>query len=113
MKLARRTFDRVEPLFEEGGKLEKLYPLYEMLDTMAFTPGHVTKTGSHVRDGIDLKRMMFTVVIALQPIMFFAMYNAGLQAANAIAQGAAPLENWQTWIFLELLGMQFGLLPRD
>ena len=107
MKLVRTQFDRLEHLFEEGGKLEKLYPLYEMFDTMAFTPGHVTRTASHVRDGLDLKRMMFTVVIALQPIMFFAMWNVGLQASRAIASGAVPLDNWQTWVFLDLLGLQF------
>ncbi len=107
MKLVRTQLDRVEHLFEEGGRLEKLYPLYEMLDTIVYTPGSVTRTASHVRDGLDLKRMMFTVVIALQPIMFFAMYNVGLQASRAIAQGAVPLDNWQTWAFTSLLGMSF------
>lgn len=107
MKLVRRQFDRIGHLFEEGGRLEKLYPLYEMFDTMAFTPGNVTRTASHVRDGLDLKRMMFTVVIALQPIMLFGMYNVGLQASRAIAQGATPLDNWQTWVYTSLLGLSF------
>lgn len=107
MKLARRQLDRLEHLFEEGGKLESLYPAYEMVDTILFSPGKVTRTASHVRDGLDLKRMMFTVVIALQPIMFFAMYNVGLQASSAIAQGAVPLDNWQTWVFTSLLGLSF------
>lgn len=107
MKLLRTQLDRVEPHFETGGRLEKLYPLYEMLDTIAYTPGHVTRSGSHVRDGLDLKRMMFTVVIALQPVVIWAMYNAGLQAASAISQGATPLDVWQTWVFTELLGMSF------
>ncbi len=107
MKLIRSQLDRVEPHFEAGGRLEKLYPLYEMIDTITYTPGHVTRSGSHVRDGLDLKRMMFTVVIAMQPVVIWAMYNAGLQAANAIAQGATPLDVWQTWVFTELLGMTF------
>ena len=107
MKPLRKQFDRIEPHFEKGGRLEKLYPLYEMFDTMAFTPGHVTRSGSHVRDGLDLKRMMFTVVIALQPVVIWAMYNAGFQAANAIAQGATPLDNFQTWIFTDLIGLSF------
>lgn len=107
MKPLRKQFDRIEPLFHKGGRLEKLYPLYEMFDTMAFTPGHVTRSGSHVRDGLDLKRMMFTVVIALQPVVIWAMYNAGFQAANAIAQGATPLDNFQTWIFTDLIGLSF------
>ena len=107
MKPLRNQLDKLEHHFEKGGKLEKLYPLYEMLDTMAFTPGHVTRSGSHVRDGLDLKRMMFTVVIALQPVVIWAMYNAGFQAANAIGQGATPLDNWQTWVFTDLMGLSF------
>ncbi len=107
MKLVRHQMDRLEPLFLKGGRLEKLYPLYEMLDTMAFTPGHVTRSATHVRDGIDLKRMMFTVVIALQPVVFWAMYNVGFQAATAISQGATPLDAWQTRVFTDLLGLSF------
>lgn len=107
MKLLRKQFDRAEHLFEKGGRLELLYPLYEMFDTMAFTPGHVTRSGSHVRDGLDLKRMMFTVVVALQPVMIWAIYNAGYQAAFAISQGAAPLDRWQTSVFTDLLGLAF------
>jgi Na+-transporting NADH:ubiquinone oxidoreductase subunit B len=99
--------DRFAPVFEKGGRLEKLYPLYEMIDTITFTPGHVTRTGSHIRDGLDLKRMMFTVVIALQPVVIWAMYNAGFQAANAISQGATPLDSWQTWVYTDLLGLAF------
>ncbi|WP_405285442.1 NADH:ubiquinone reductase (Na(+)-transporting) subunit B [Gaopeijia maritima] len=107
MKLLRNQFDRAEHLFMKGGRLEKLYPLYEMFDTMAFTPGHVTRSGSHVRDGLDLKRMMFTVVVALQPVVIWAMYNAGYQAASAISQGATPLDRWQTWVYTDLLGLAF------
>ena len=107
MKLARRQLDRIEHLFEEGGKLEKFYPAYEMVDTILFSPGNVTRTASHVRDGMDLKRMMFTVVIALQPIMFWAMFNVGYQASIAISQGAVPLDNWQTWVYTSLLGLSF------
>jgi Na+-transporting NADH:ubiquinone oxidoreductase subunit B len=107
MKPLRKQLDRFEPLFLKGGRLEMLYPLYEMIDTITFTPGHVTRTGSHVRDGLDLKRMMFTVVIALQPVVIWAMYNAGLQAANAISQGATPLDTWQTWVYTDLLGLAF------
>ena len=107
MKLLRTQLDRVEPHFVKGGRLEMLFPLYEMIDTITYTPGHVTRSGSHVRDGLDLKRMMFTVVIALQPVVIWAMYNAGFQAANAISQGATPLDVWQTWVFVELLGMTF------
>ena len=92
----RKALDKAKPLFEEGGKLERLYVLYEMQDTILYTTGDVTPTSSHVRDGMDLKRMMFTVVIALIPCIVWAMYNTGYQAQFAIASGAIPLDNWRT-----------------
>jgi len=97
----RDALDKAAPLFEEGGKLEKLYPLFEMHDTILYTPGEVTQTASHVRDGMDLKRMMFSVVIALVPCIVWAMYNTGYQAQFAIASGAVPLDNWQTWLLTQ------------
>ena len=66
MQFLRNTLDKVEHHFEKGGKLESMYALYEMGDTFLFTPGSVTKKGAHVRDSLDLKRMMITVGIALQ-----------------------------------------------
>ena len=96
MKFLRSIFDSQARHFGKGGKLEFAYPLYEMVDTFLYTPGTVTKGASHVRDGLDLKRMMMTVVIALLPCVFMAMYNTGYQAHLAISQGAQPLETWQT-----------------
>ena len=84
MKPLRRFLDRIEPLFQEGGKLEKLYPLYEALDTFLYTPGDVTRQASHVRDGIDLKRMMIIVVVALLPCFYMAFWNTGFQANRAM-----------------------------
>ncbi|MCG8592730.1 MAG: RnfABCDGE type electron transport complex subunit D, partial [Proteobacteria bacterium] len=104
MKFLRDAMDTVAPHFEKGGKLEKLYPLWEAGDTFLFTPGQVTRTGSHVRDGLNYKRMMITVVVALQPLFLMAMYNTGLQAALAIEAGADPLLNWQNMAFLRLGG---------
>ena len=89
MKPLRGMLDKVHPHFVKGGKFEKLYPLYEALDTFAYTPGEVTKGSSHVRDGIDLKRMMSMVVVALIPCVFMACYNTGLQAFRAL-QGGVP-----------------------
>jgi Na+-transporting NADH:ubiquinone oxidoreductase subunit B len=86
MKFLRRFLDRIHPLFDEGGKLEKLYPLYEGVDSFLYTPGEVTGQASHVRDGMDLKRMMTTVVVALVPCIAMAMYNTGLQANLAMQQ---------------------------
>jgi Na+-transporting NADH:ubiquinone oxidoreductase subunit B len=86
MKPVRKMLDRVEPLFHKGGKLELLYPLYEAIDTFLYTPGEITDNASHVRDGMDLKRMMTIVVVALVPCILMAMYNTGYQANLAIAQ---------------------------
>jgi len=99
MKFLRDLHDQAAPLFEKGGKLEKLYPLWEAHDTAMFTPGTVTRTAPHIRDGLDLKRMMITVVIALVPCILFAMYNTGFQAMNAIAHGAQPLDDLTTSLY--------------
>jgi Na+-transporting NADH:ubiquinone oxidoreductase subunit B len=96
MKILRSLFESQAKYFQKGGKFETLFPLFEAADTIAFTPGTVTKGASHVRDGLDLKRMMMTVVIALVPCIYMAMYNTGYQAHLAISNGALPLETWQT-----------------
>ena len=67
------------PLFEKGGKFEKLYPLFEAGDTFARTPGDVTKGSPHVRDSIDQKRLMIFVIYALTPCILFGIWNAGHQ----------------------------------
>jgi Na+-transporting NADH:ubiquinone oxidoreductase subunit B len=93
-------------LFGKGGPLEKLYPLYEATDTFLLTPGKVTRGAAHLRDALDLKRMMITVVVALLGCILMAMYNTGLQAHLAIEGGAEPLDSWQTMLF-EIIGLQF------
>ena len=89
MKLLRSTLDKTAPLFEKGGKLEKLYPAYEAGDTFLYTPGEVTDGPSHVRDGMDLKRMMTLVIVALIPAIFMACYNTGYQANRALVDDLA------------------------
>jgi Na+-transporting NADH:ubiquinone oxidoreductase subunit B len=84
---------------------ERLYPLYEAADTFLYTPGVVTRTGSHVRDGIDYKRMMSLVVVALLPCFAMAFYNTGLQANLAIQAGAAPLDDFQNAVFTAIGGV--------
>ena len=101
MKLLRALLDSQAKHFKKGGKLEALYPLYEANDTFLFTPGEVTSGASHVRDGLDLKRMMVTVVLALSGCVYMAMYNTGYQANLAISHGALPLANWQSNVFQE------------
>ena len=96
MKLLRNLLDKAEPAFKEGGKLEKLHPAFEMVDTFLFTPGQVTTAPSHVRDGLDLKRLMTTVVIALIPCIYMALWNTGYQANLAMAQlGLTTAGGWR------------------
>jgi len=86
MKIFRNLLDKVKPNFEKGGKLERLYYAYDAFETFLFVPGHATKGGTHIKDGIDLKRTMFTVVIALVPCLLFGMWNVGHQHFLAMGQ---------------------------
>ena len=107
MKFLRRLLDRQAHHFESGGKLERLGAVWEAQDTLLYTPGHVTEGPSHLRDGIDVKRLMVTVVIALSGCVYMALYNTGYQANRAIEAGAVPLVNWQSQI-IEALGIGFS-----
>ncbi len=105
MKFLRDLLDKQGKMFEKGGKLEKLYPLYEAHDTLLFTPGEVTKGNTHVRDALDLKRMMITVVIALMPCLLWGVYNVGAVASGVIADGGTLMDTWQASLFAETLGL--------
>lgn len=98
MKLLRNMLDKVHPLFDKGGKFERLYPLYEAGDTFLYTPGIVTRGLTHIRDALDLKRMMTMVVVALIPCVLMAFWNTGYQAnlilAEMEASGAVPSFDW-------------------
>ncbi|GGX90476.1 Na(+)-translocating NADH-quinone reductase subunit B [Litchfieldella qijiaojingensis] len=100
----RQTLDNLEPHFHKGGKYEKFYPLYEAVDTIFYSPPSVTKTTAHVRDGIDLKRIMITVWACTFPAMFFGMWNAGWQANMAIAEGYGSMDGWREAITMLLAG---------
>ncbi|MEQ6885212.1 NADH:ubiquinone reductase (Na(+)-transporting) subunit B [Salicola sp. Rm-C-2C1-2] len=100
----RQIFDRVEPHFEKGGRFERWYPLYEAVDTIFYTPPSVTRTNAHVRDGIDLKRIMITVWFCVFPAMFFGMWNAGYQANTYLAeQGMAMADEGLRAAFISAL----------
>jgi Na+-transporting NADH:ubiquinone oxidoreductase subunit B len=77
VKFLENIVHKMEPKFAKGSKLEKWHPVFESFSTLAFTPNIVTKKGSHIRDGVDLKRTMMTVIIALIPCLLFGIYNAG------------------------------------
>jgi Na+-transporting NADH:ubiquinone oxidoreductase subunit B len=105
MKILRDILDTQHNHFAKDGKLEKFYPIYEMVDTFLFTPGEVSKGSVHVRDGLDLKRGMVTVAMALLPCILFAMYNTGYQANLALeGLNIAEIPGWRGTI-LSCLGV--------
>ncbi|MBV1859492.1 MAG: NADH:ubiquinone reductase (Na(+)-transporting) subunit B [Nannocystaceae bacterium] len=106
MDFLRKILDRLEPTFSKGADLESLYPLYEAADTIHFSPLDRAKGSAHVRDGLDLKRLMLTVVAALIPCVLWALYNTGYQAAIAVEGAASRLDTWQDIVFYDMLRMQ-------
>lgn len=101
----RKILDNMAPHFHHGGKYEKLYAFYEAIDTALYRPSDVTKTSSHVRDGIDLKRIMITVWLCTFPAIFYGMYNIGFQANTAMAEiGMTSMEGWRGAIVALLAG---------
>jgi len=93
MKFMLDMHDKVRHHFEKGGKFEKLWPLFDAQDTFMFTPATTTSGGPHVRDALDLKRVMITVVFALFPAILFGIWNTGHQhnlATDGAAQGIIP-----------------------
>jgi Na+-transporting NADH:ubiquinone oxidoreductase subunit B len=99
----RKLLDKIAPHFEKGGKYEKFYPLYEAIDTALYTPGYVTGGPSHVRDALDLKRIMITVWMCAFIPGIAGMYFIGYQANTAMAElGLTTVNNWRG-PFLDLL----------
>ncbi|MBL6445485.1 NADH:ubiquinone reductase (Na(+)-transporting) subunit B [Fulvivirga sp. 29W222] len=90
MKFLREALDKVKPHFEKGGKWEKFYYIYEAHDTLLFAPNHTTNSkGVQIRDAMDMKRLMMTVIIAMIPCLLFGIYNVGYQHFMAIGQPEA------------------------
>lgn len=97
----KKHFDQIRPLFEEGGKWHAFQSLYDGFETFLFVPNTTSKSGAHIHDAIDSKRIMSMVVIALMPALLFGMYNLGYQ--NALAAGKLTETS-----FLQMFA--FGLL---
>ena len=111
MSLRQFLDNKVAPHFHEGGKLQKYYVFYEMFDTVLYSPSSVTSSAAHVRDGIDLKRVMMTVWFAALPALLFGMFNVGYQANMQISEfGYQPIEGWRTAIVAALTGFDHGNL---
>ena len=100
----RSFFDRIEPYFVKGGKYEKLFPVYEMVESFIYTPKTVTTAAPHARSYVDMKRIMTYVVIATIPCILVGLYNVGFQVNSAIAVHGAS--GWRAWV-IELLGIGF------
>lgn len=101
MKFLRDLMDKQKPLFEKGGKLEQFYYAFEAGETFLFSPNHTTAIkGAQVKDAIDLKRMMITVVIAMIPCLLFGIYNTGHQHMLAVGETAGLWENFadKLWV---------------
>ena len=106
----RSWLDSIEHHFEKGGKYEKFYALYEAVDTALYKPPLVTRNTAHVRDGLDLKRMMITVWLCTFPAMFFGMWNVGYQANTILASNAELMAAQEGWR-IALTGALAGLDP--
>jgi Na+-transporting NADH:ubiquinone oxidoreductase subunit B len=93
MKWLRDILDKIAPTFKADGKLEKLYPIFEATDTILFSTDERTHSGPHIRDSVDVKRVMILVVIALIPCYIFGAMNVGYQMAIALGQSSTMQEN--------------------
>ena len=104
MKKLRSFLDRLEPLFVRGGRFEKFHAIFEMVDTLFYSPPDLTRGAPHVRDAIDLKRVMIIVVFAATPAAIVGMWNTGYQANMALqSMGLVGIEGWRGML-LPLLG---------
>ncbi|WP_324070227.1 MAG: NADH:ubiquinone reductase (Na(+)-transporting) subunit B [Flavobacterium sp.] len=90
MKFLRDKIDKIKKPFEKGQKFEKFAPAINALDTFLYVPNHTTKHGAHIRDAVDLKRTMITVVLALVPALLFGIYNSGYQHFIQLNEGVLP-----------------------
>ena len=104
----RDFFDRIEPNFVKGGKYEKWFPVYEMVESFLYTPKTVTTAAPHARSYVDMKRIMTYVVIATIPCILFGMWNTGYQTNMAIAEHGAS--GWRAAI---LGGIGIGFNPNN
>jgi Na+-transporting NADH:ubiquinone oxidoreductase subunit B len=112
MKFIREKVDQLKEPFNKGGKLEKYAPAFNALDTFLFVPNHTTKHGAHIRDAIDLKRTMITVIFALVPALLFGIYNAGYQHFIQIEGSDMTFMNLFThglWKVLPMIAVSYGV----
>lgn len=88
----RKILDSVKKPFGKGEKFEKYAPAVNAFDTFLFVPNHTTKHGAHIRDAVDLKRTMITVIIALLPALLYGIYNTGFQYYSQLGSAFTTLD---------------------
>jgi len=107
MRFLRKFLDKQKKYFVTEGKLKKLFPLYEAVDTFLFTPDKITKSAPHIRDVIDMKRVMMIVIYALIPSVIMALYNTGYQVNLVLSEVTnIAYEGWRAKLIL-FLGIGF------
>ncbi|WP_319407431.1 NADH:ubiquinone reductase (Na(+)-transporting) subunit B [uncultured Desulfosarcina sp.] len=111
MKALKRLFNTTRPYFESGGRLEKLHPLFDAIETVAFAPALTTTADAHVRDSLDLKRFMTFVIISLMPPFFYGIYNTGYQSglASGLDPGMVPVMMRGAWVVLPMLMVSYAV----
>ncbi|PID40259.1 MAG: NADH:ubiquinone reductase (Na(+)-transporting) subunit B [Proteobacteria bacterium] len=107
----KRLFNTTRPYFESGGRLARLHPLFDAIETVAFHPALPTKADAHVRDSLDLKRFMTFVILALMPPFFYGLYNTGYQAGLAAGMDVEIIPSILrgAWIVLPMLMVSYAV----
>lgn len=111
MKFLHKLLDNVRPHFLKGGKFEKLHPAFDAMETFLFAPGTTTSgSGVHIRDAMDLKRTMMTVIVAMLPCLLFGMWNVGFQHHRAFGVEASLMQNFMFgfWKVLPIIVVSYG-----
>lgn len=110
----RRWLESIKPMFSKGGRFENYHALYEMVDTFLYTSANATRAAPHVRDAVDLKRLMSYVVIALIPCILWSWFNTGYQANLALQELSIIKHDWRG-VLLQTLGIGFdpGSIPAN
>ena len=111
MNPIKHVFDRLRPHFEGEGRLARLYAFFEAMETVFFLPGRKTTAAPHIRDGLDVKRFMFYVIVALIPCLFFGIYNAGYQSrlASGLSTGFLPVVIDGLWMVLPIVLVTYAV----
>ncbi len=103
--MLRKYLNKIKPNFMPGGKLSAFRSVFDGFETFLYTPNSTSKSGVHVHDSIDSKRVMIIVVLALMPCLIFGMYNTGYQ--NFLGSGITDFSIWDAFAYGFL-----AILPR-